>query len=103
MPMTNYDDYYSDEAIKARVDARMRRFRNLFIHVGIAFVAIFGAIVLAAVEVITEPLIAVVIVIGAILSMMAHGMIFGLAMMREGFTEQELKAAQPPLRASTTR
>jgi uncharacterized protein YacL len=88
------DDYFSDEAIQARVNQRMARFRHLFIHVGLMFVVIFGVIVLAAVGTITEPIIAVAIVMFTILSMIVHGMTFGLKMMRESFMEDEVKAAQ---------
>lgn len=88
------DDYFSDENIKQRVDQRITRFRRLFIHVALAFAAVFGTIFLAAAEIIAEPLLAVLIVIAAIFSIMVHGMFFGLTMMREGFTEEEYKAAQ---------
>ena len=88
------DEYFSDEAIRARVNARMARLRYLFIHVGLMFLAVFGVIALAAVGTITEPIIAVAIVMFAIFSMIVHGMTFGLKMMREGFMESEIKAAQ---------
>jgi len=87
------DDYFSDEAIKARVNKRMKRFRYMFTHVALMFLVIFGVILLAAVGVITEPVIAVAVVILTIFSMIVHGMAFGLAMMRESFLEEEIKAA----------
>lgn len=88
------DDYFSDEAIKARIDQRMRRFQLLFGHVVLGFGTVFAAIVLAAMEVITDPLVAVVLVIAMIFSIILHGVGFGLAMIREGLTKTEMQAAQ---------
>ena len=88
------DDYFSDEAIKARIDQRMRRFQLLFGHVVLGFGTIFAMIILAAMEIITDPLVAVVLVIAVIFSIILHGVGFGLAMIREGLTKTEMKAAQ---------
>lgn len=88
------DDYFSDEAIQARVNQRMARLRYLFIHVGLMFLVIFGVIVLAAIGTITEPVIAVAIVMFTIFTMIVHGMTFGLKMMRESYMGDEIKAAQ---------
>ena len=88
------DDYFSDEAIKTRVDKRMRWSKRMMIHVGLMFFTIFAVLLLGAAEVITDPLIAVAIVIGMIFSVIVNGMFTGLSMIRDSITEQEIKAAQ---------
>ena len=88
------DDYFSDEAIKARVNKRMRWVKRIVIHVALMFFTIFAVVVLGAAGVITDPLIAAAIVVGMIFSVIVNGMFSGLSMIRESMTEQEIKAAQ---------
>lgn len=86
------DDYFSDDAIQARVKSKMRRYQRLFAHVAIMIAVIFIVSWLMVVKAISVPLLIAIIFV-MILSMIAHGLGLGLTEMREEFLNEEMEKA----------
>lgn len=90
--MRTSDDYFSEAAIKARVDARMQRFRRLFMHIPLVFLGILVVLILALEGTLTP--VAAVAMGGLIfISLIVHAMMFVQSAIREDFTEKEMERA----------